>query len=47
MERTIEVHRLPDRSSGRYTDIQVANSGTLSPGAFPDVVINLSELLGR
>jgi Uma2 family endonuclease len=46
-ERTIEVHQLPDRQSGRYTDIHIASAGSVAPSAFPDVVINLSELLGQ
>jgi Uma2 family endonuclease len=46
-ERTIEVHRLPDQQSGRYKDIHIASAGSVAPSAFPDVVINLSELLGQ
>jgi Uma2 family endonuclease len=46
-ERTIEVHRLPDQQPGRYTDIHIASAGSVAPSAFPDVVINLSELFGQ
>jgi Uma2 family endonuclease len=46
-ERTIEVHRVPDQQSGRYTDIHITSSESIAPSAFPDVVINLSELFGQ
>ncbi|MBI3183109.1 MAG: Uma2 family endonuclease [Myxococcales bacterium] len=44
MERTVEVRTAP--SGGRYTHLTTHRAGeTLSPAAFPDVKIDLGEIL--
>lgn len=43
-ERTVEVHR--DRNNGRWRSITIHGRGeTISPLAFPDVVIAVSEIV--
>ena len=40
-DRTVEVHRDPEPSSGRYRSIVTATHGSLSPATIPDLKLPL------
>ena len=44
-DRTIEIHRDPDKTSGRYLTVNEASDGTLSPLALPDLAIDFTDWL--
>jgi len=43
--RTIEIHRDPDKTSGRYLTVTAVSGGTLSPWALPDLAIDIDDWL--
>lgn len=43
--RTIEIHRDPDKTSGRYLTVTEVSGGTLSPWALPDLAIDIEVWL--
>lgn len=45
-ERRIEVHLDPDLEQFRYRNVRVCTGGRLAPASFPEVALDLAELLG-
>lgn len=43
--RAIEIHRDPDKTSGRYLTVNEVSDGTLAPLALPDLAINIKGWL--
>ena len=43
--RTIEIHRDPDKTSGRYLTVNEVSDGTLSPLALPDLAVDITGWL--
>jgi Uma2 family endonuclease len=44
-DRTIETHRDPDKTLGRYLTVTEASGGTLSPLALPDLAVDITDWL--
>ncbi len=44
-DRAVEVHRDPDPAQGVYRDIQTLAEGRLAPLHFPDISLDIQELL--
>lgn len=45
-ERRIEVYREPDAEAGRYRNNRAVAEGVLAPACFPEVGIDVGEVLG-
>lgn len=43
--QAVEVHRDPDPAQGAYRDIQALSEGPLAPLHFPDIRLDIAELL--
>jgi Uma2 family endonuclease len=44
-EKRIEVHLDPDPENGRYRDVRTVAEGLLTPACFPDLALDVWELL--
>jgi Uma2 family endonuclease len=44
-EQRIEVHRDPDAEQGGYRKVRILTEGLLAPACFPDLTLDVAELL--
>jgi Uma2 family endonuclease len=44
-EQRIEVHLTPDPEQGRYLEVRTFTEGLLAPACFPDLALDVAELL--
>lgn len=45
-QRQVEIHQAPDSEQRYYQDCRIMAEGLLAPACFPDVQLNIVELLG-